>query len=135
MTAYLAPEGHWTLGWGRGRGVSEHESCTQAMADQMLEQDLDEFEKIVSDCICVQLTENQFSAFVSFVFNVGVGSKGIKDGFKLLKSGEPSTMLKLVNEGDFKAAAEEFPKWDKVNGVHCPGVLRRRMAEQSLFLK
>lgn len=134
LTAYRGIDDRWTMGWGRARGISEGDQCTQAIADQWLEEDIAECERLVLNCIYVQLTDNQLSALVSFVFNVGLGYKGIKDGFFTLVSGSPSTMLKYLRLGDFARVAEEFPKWDKVGGQPCDGIYRRRMAEQMLFL-
>ena len=135
LVAYQDSGGRWTLGWGRARGVKKNDTCTQEQADAWFLEDLAEFEMLVLACIPVHLTDNQFSALVSFVFNVGLGYKGIKDGFKVLMSGEPSTMLTCLVASDFAGAAAEFPRWDKVSGIPSTGVLRRRMAEQALFLK
>ena len=135
LTAYRGKDGIWTIGWGRARGVKEGDTCIQAQADQWFLEDLAEFERLVLACIPVNLTDNQLSALVSFVFNVGLGYKGIKDGFKVLMSGEPSTMLKCLVASNFADAGAEFPRWDKVSGVPCAGILRRRLAEQALFLK
>lgn len=126
----------WTIGWGRTRGVREGDTCTQDQADTWFLEDLAEFELLVSNCVGDDtLSPNQFSAIVMFCYNVGLGYPGQKDGFKVLKSGEPSTMLKRIRVRDFAGAAAEFPKWDHVGGAECAGILRRRMAEQALFLK
>ena len=65
---------------------------------------------------------NQFDALVSFTFNVGVGAEG------------HSTMAKLINARNFAGAAAQFPLWDHVDGLPNAGLLRRRQAEQALFL-
>lgn len=59
---------------------------------------------------------------VSFVFNVGEGQ------FKR------STMLRLLNQGKYDAAANEFPKWKFDNGKMIQGLLNRRLEEQKIFL-
>jgi lysozyme len=67
------------------------------------------------------LNQNQWDALVSFVYNVGAGNF------------ISSTMLKLLNQGDYKGAAGEFPKWVHTNGQINPGLVRRRAAERALF--
>lgn len=82
-----------------------------------------------------RLTDNQLSAVVSFCYNVGFGVRGRKDGFRVLKNGQPSTMLKRLQEGDFEGAGAEFLKWNRVAGVVSAGIRRRRLAEQALFFR
>lgn len=137
LTAYQDSGGVWTLGWGRARNINEGDTCTQEQADAWLLEDIADFEGLVINCIGLKicLTNNQFSALVSFCFNVGLGYKGQKDGFQVLKSGQPSTILRCIRAADFIDAASEFPKWDKINGVPSAGILRRRLAEQALFVK
>src|ERR1035437_5044067 len=136
LAAYRDVTGKLTIGWGRSRGVSEGDTCTQDQADAWLAEDLAFFELAVLACVGVgkvTLTDNHLSALISFCFNVGLGYKGVKDGFKTLKSGEPSTMLECLLKREFEWAAAEFPKWSKAGGVECAGILRRRLAEQKLF--
>ena len=68
------------------------------------------------------LSQNEFDALVSFVFNVGVGNY------------DSSTLKKKLKAGDKAGAAEEFLKWDHVHGEVMPGLARRRAAERALFL-
>lgn len=125
----------WTIGWGHTQGVKEGDKWSQAQADQQLMQDIAEMERIVLSCIFMQLNDNQVSALVSFTFNVGLGYKGIKDGLISLVCGRQSSLLKYIRQGNFEMAALEFPKWDKVDGLPSRGILRRRLAEQALFVK
>ncbi len=137
LTAQWDPLGKvWFLGWGRSRGISEGQTCTQDQADAWLAEDVADFETYVANCVPGDtMSPNQFSAVVSFAYNVGLGQKGAKDGFMVLASGEPSTMRKCLLVADYPGAAAEFPKWDKARGVIVDGLLRRRLAEQALFLK
>jgi lysozyme len=68
------------------------------------------------------------------VFNVGPGRAGVKDGFVTLKNGNRSTMLTRLNEGNYSAVADEFPKWNLVSGQVSRGIVRRRESERDLFL-
>jgi lysozyme len=135
LVAYRGIDDKWTIGWGRSRNVKEGDVCSQEQADQWLEEDLADFERMILLCISPQITDNQLSALVSFTYNVGLGYKGIKDGFKVLKSGEPSSLLKYLRLLRWEMAAAEFPKWDKCGGIVVDGLLRRRMAEKALFEK
>ena len=141
LSAYQDSTGIWTLGWGRARDIQPGEACSQAQADAWLMSDLDDFEAIVLKAVSTPehganvMNDNQLGAVTSFVFNVGLGKEGVKDGFLCLKSGGISTLLRLLREQDWEGAALEFPKWSKAGGLPVPGLLRRRLAEQVLFLK
>lgn len=139
LEAYLDPVGIWTIGWGHigGRYAFEGSKITKAQAESLFRDDLSEAEEIVLDCVTVDLTQSQFDALVSFVFNVGPGGPK-KDGFARLKNGKPSTLRRLLNAGDYIGASEEFGKW--VHGtkdgkkVRLPGLVKRRAEEGALFL-
>jgi len=123
LTAYKCPAGVWTIGYGHTQNVKQGMSITQAQADTYLKQDVVSFEKSVTNEVKVALSSNQFSALVSFTFNVGTGS---------LRS---STLLKKLNQGDYKGAADEFPRWNKGGGKVLPGLVTRRNKEKALFQK
>jgi lysozyme len=126
-TAYLCPAGVWTVGYGttriNGKSVKEHTKITTQEADDLLEQDLKRFEDGIKKLVSVELTQNQFDALVSFVYNLGIGSL------------QKSTLLKKLNAGHFEEAANEFLKWDKADGKKLSGLTRRRTAERELFLR
>jgi lysozyme len=124
LNAYDDQSGVWTIGYGHIEGVSPGMSITQAEAENWLREDLEKFESYVEDAVQVELNDSQFSALVCFCFNVGAGA----DGFG------GSTLLKRLNTGDYQAAADQFPVWNKVNGSPWLGLTRRRLAERSLFL-
>ncbi|MBV8645110.1 MAG: lysozyme [Candidatus Eremiobacteraeota bacterium] len=114
----------WTIGYGHtGPDVHPGLTWTQAQADAALKRDLERFEKGVNDSISRALNSNQFSALVSFTYNVGIGAL------------RESTLLKLVNAGDFTGAADQFGKWVNGGNGPLPGLVRRRTAERALFLK
>lgn len=102
-------------------------------AQARLVEDMTTAGDIVDRAVTAPLSQNQFDALCDFVFNVGPGKKGVKDGFVVLKSGEPSTMLRRLNASDYAGAAAEFPKWTKASGKVMPGLVTRRAAERALF--
>ena len=97
-------------------------NITQAESDAFFERDTATARNAVADRVNVPLTENQRAALASLVFNIGTGAFGT------------STLLRKLNVGDYKAAADQFLVWKKVNGVDSPALLARRERERSLFL-
>lgn len=124
LEAYDDGAGVWTIGYGHTRGVFEGMTITQAQAEDFLQKDLEKFESYVLDAVSVKLTDDQFSALVCFCFNVGPGKEGFGG----------STLLKLLNAGDYQGAANQFVRWNKVDGKPWLGLTRRRLAERALFL-
>jgi lysozyme len=95
---------------------------TAQQAETFLKQDLQEAESAVNQLVKVALNENQFSALVSFVFNLGGGALG------------ESTLLRQLNAGHYLEAANQFLRWTYAGGQQLPGLVRRREAERQLFL-
>ena len=122
LTAYQDAVGVWTIGYGTTRNVRRGMRISRDQAEAFLQEDLVRFEKAVSDAVKVPINDNQFSALVSFTYNVGSGA---------LRS---STLLKKLNRGDINGAANEFPRWNKAGGRVLAGLTRRRNAERALFL-
>ncbi len=133
-TPYLCPAGIWTIGYGRTQGVYKNTPrITVEKALSYLKADVADAEFIVKKHVTVPLNINQFSALVSFVYNVGAGREGQKDGFVTLRNGEPSSLLKCLNRKDYDAAAFQFTRWIYGGGEKLPGLVARREAEQKLF--
>lgn len=82
----------------------------------------------------LKLSQGQFDALVDLTFNVGPGDKGGKDGALMQASGEPSTLIRLITEGNTQGAAGEFMSWVKVNGQISQGLVTRRKRDQAFFL-
>ncbi|WP_370584683.1 lysozyme [Oculatella sp. LEGE 06141] len=122
--AYRDPVGVWTIGYGHtGADVRAGQVITRAEGEALLRQDLRRFENHVRRLVKVPLSSNQFSALVSFTYNVGQGALA------------GSTLLRLLNRSDYRGAADQFPRWNKAGGRVLAGLVRRRSAERALFLK
>ncbi len=120
---YLCPAKVWTIGYGHTGGVTKlTPPITKSEAEQILRDDLCEYEYLVKSLVLVPLNENQFSALVSLVFNVGVTPL-------------THTMGKLLNKNDYLGAAQQFERWCHVRSTVVFGLVRRRAAEKDLFLK
>lgn len=127
LKAYQDSVGIWTIGYGHTSmagppDVKPGMTITTAEAEEILKRDLGIFEKGVDDAVTVSVNSNQFSALVSFAFNVGLSA--LRD----------STLLRKLNSGDYSGAADEFPRWVYADGTQLPGLVRRRNAERALFL-
>lgn len=120
--AYICPGGKWTIGYGHTQGVKSGDRVSREQAEQMLQDDLTEFELGVANCVEVPLNQNQFDALVSFAYNLGVNA--LKD----------STLLKRLNAGYYAIAANQFDRWVYANGEKLPGLVTRREVEKKLFL-
>lgn len=137
LDPYIDPVGIWTIGWGHAifignaalRGKENRaraqalypNGLTKAECEMLLRSDLHDVCRDVSALVEVTLTDNQFAALVSFTFNLGSGNLGI------------STLLRLLNEGDYIGAAGQFGRWNKGGGKVLPGLVKRRAAEAKLF--
>ncbi len=124
LDAYLDSAGIPTIGWGHTAGVRLGDRWTQAQADAWLLEDVQTVVAAINrDCRLESLTQDEFDALVDFGFNVGIHAL------------EHSTLWRKLMAGDLAGAAAEFPKWDMAAGKHLAGLLRRRDAEESLFLE
>jgi lysozyme len=121
LVAYRNKHDVWTIGYGRTAGVYDGMTCTQAQAEQWLIEDAAWAEGVVNKLVQRTVTQGEFDAMVDFTFNLGSGNF------------QHSTLLQLVDAGNFEAAAHEFQKWDKCGGVVVAGLLRRRLAEEAEF--
>jgi lysozyme len=122
----------WTCGWGETRGVTPDTWWTQGEADRRLAESIADVEILVSKYVTHELTQGQFDAFVSIIFNVGPGNQW-KDGICRLKDGRPSTLLRKFNAGDIGGCEDEWEKWISPGSNVSTGLLRRRQAELALF--
>ncbi len=122
LEAYKCPAGVWTIGYGHIKGVSEGMTITEAQAEEMLQSELIEYEGYINDLVEVELNQNQFDAMVSWVYNLGGGN---------LRS---STLLKVLNAGDYAGVPAQMLRWNKAGGKVLEGLTRRRQAEADLFV-
>ena len=121
LNAYKCPAGVWTIGYGHIKGVSEGMSITQEQAEQMLLDELKEYENYINELVTVNLSQNQFDALVSRVYNLGPANL------------QSSTLLKVLNSGDYSGVPAQIERWNKAGGKVLEGLIRRREAESALF--
>lgn len=121
LAAYSCPAGIPTIGYGSTESVKLGMQITKLEAEDRLRRDVGTAEKAIARLVKTKLSQGQFDALVSFIYNVGVGNFG------------KSTLLRLLNSGDISGAAAQFPRWNKAAGRELPGLVARRRDEQVLF--
>ena len=121
LEAYKDTGGVWTIGYGHIKNVKQGDKITKEEAEKLYAQDFVEHIKPLNN-VKVSLSKNEKIALASFIYNVG--SNAFKN----------STLLKKLNNGDKKGAAEEFDKWIYDNGKIQKGLVNRRKKEKNLFL-
>jgi lysozyme len=136
LTAYPDPKtggAPWTVGYGAtGPGIQKGTVWTRERAEARFEDDVAERERIVWLHVKVPLTQGQFDALLSIIYNVGAGSP-TRDGIIRLRSGKPSTLLRKLNAGDYAGAREEFFKWVSPGSNVERGLKIRRREEVENF--
>lgn len=119
--AYMDTGNVPTIGYGTTKGVKIGQTITREQAEAFLVRDVASAEATVTKSVSVKLTQDQFDALVSFVYNVGSGN------FR------SSTLLSLLNQHQYGAVATQLLRWNKDNGRVIDGLTRRRKAEGDLF--
>lgn len=126
--AYRDEGGKPTIGYGHllQEGEEFPNGISKDEALELLAQDLETAETPIKRKVTVNLTQYQFDALTSLVFNIGGGN--FKD----------STLSRLLNHGNYNRAADQFLLWNnrRDNGVLVPsaGLTNRRKLERNLFL-
>ena len=128
LMAYDDGVGVWTIGFGttiypNGIKVKKGDVCTEAQAKAYMAHDLKKFELAINNAVNVSLNQNQFDALVSLAYNIGTGAFS------------ESTLVKKLNAGDYRGAANQFDVWVNAGGKRMQGLVNRRTKEKALFLK
>lgn len=125
LTVYIDLAGIPTVGFGHrllpNDNLKVGDIITQDQADRLLQQDLQKFINGTDNLVQTNINDNQFSALVSFAYNLGLGTLS------------RSTLLNDINTNALGQASGEFLKWNHINGIVNFGLTRRRLAEQALF--
>ena len=127
LVAYDDGVGVWTIGFGttiypNGIKVKKGDTCTEAQAKSYMAHDLKKFEQAVNGAVNIPLNQNQFDALVSLAYNIGTGAFN------------KSTLVKKLNAGDIRGAADQFDVWINAGGKRMQGLVNRRAREKALYL-
>jgi GH24 family phage-related lysozyme (muramidase) len=127
---YNDPAGHCTIGYGHlvhlgncdgSEPADLRKGITRKRARELLRNDAASAEAAINDAVQVPLSQEQFDALVSFVFNVGTGAFG------------KSTLLRRLNKGRYQDVPGQLDRWVKAGGKTLEGLVRRRKEEGELF--
>lgn len=124
LRAYRDVAGLLTIGIGHlvRRNEIFPEEITIELAKELLHGDLLMAGAAIMRLITVPLTDNQYSALLSFCFNIGSGAL------------QASTLRSMLNREEYMDAADQFPRWCFAGGRKIRGLYLRRLREQALFL-
>lgn len=116
----------YSIGYGsgtypNGTRVQAGDVISQAEGEEMLKHLLDYYIKEVSSIVTVELNRHQLGALVSLAYNIGIGAF------------ERSTLVRLLNQGNYTGAANEFQRWVYAGGSRNSGLASRRLRERKLF--
>jgi len=120
-SAYQDSVGVWTIGFGHTKGVEEGQTCSIEDAESMLADEMDEYEGYINDMVRVDLQQHEFDSLVAWVYNLGPTNLN------------ESTMLKVLNGGQFDRVPDEMNRWTRAGGEILEGLVRRRQAESLMF--
>ena len=121
LESYQDSVGVWTIGFGHIKDVKEGDKLNQDEAENLLKEEMPEYEGYINSMIEVPLDQCQFDALVCWVYNLGPNN---------LKE---STLLRILNEGDYGGVPEQIKRWNKAGGEVLAGLVKRREAEANLF--
>jgi lysozyme len=127
LSAYKCSAGVVTIGIGTtkidGKSIKMGDTCTTEQAYEYLEIFIkDEIYPTIAKYVSVQLTQNQFDALCSLIYNIGTPQF------------ITSTLLKMLNINNFVGAADQFLRWNKARGKVDKGLVNRRATERQLFI-
>jgi len=112
-----------TIGYGHTHTARMGQVITKARAEELLRMDVKWVEGVLNSLVEVPLNQNQYDALGSLVYNIG--------GTAFANS----TLLRVLNGGDYSGAADQLLRWDKQKGRTLRGLTIRRQKERALFLK
>lgn len=125
---YLCSANKATIGYGstfykdgtkvtlKDKPITEAEATSLLM--HLLEQKFN-----INILIKVPISQNQFDSLTSFAYNIGYPAFS------------NSTLLRMLNQKDYKGASEQFARWKYADGKESKGLINRRAREKALFLR
>lgn len=108
-----------TFGFGTTDGVKIGDKTDPVSAVQLAFRDITKFEGAVKECVKVPLSQNEYDAWISFTYNIGVSA--------FCKS----TAVRLLNESKYREACDQIPRWVYVKGNKVQGLVNRRQKEHA----
>lgn len=116
------PGDKWTYGFGTTDGVKPGDTITPTKALERKLRDVQAFEGAIKQCVTVPLKQSEYDAYVSLSYNIGSNA--------FCKS----TLVKMLNSGDYIGACTQILRWDKFKGETVRGLSIRRKKEHALCI-
>ena len=111
------PGDKWTYGFGTTDNVKKGDAITPPKALERKLADIEKFEKALKQCVTVPLHQHEYDAYISLSYNIG------STAFCT------STLVEMLNKGEYAKACEQILRWDKFKGTAVKGLTIRRQAE------
>jgi lysozyme len=116
------PGDKWTNGFGTTENVKPGDKTTPPKALERKLRDVQTFEGAIKQCVNVPMTQTEYDAYVSLAYNIG--SQAFCS----------STLVKLLNAGNYSAACDQILRWDRFKGQPVRGLTLRRQREHALCI-
>lgn len=120
--AYKDPVGIPTICFGYIQGVEMGDFKSLPECKELLSKETKKYADAVYKSVKIKLSHQEYIAYTSFTYNVGIGNFN------------KSTLLKLVNKGKRKEACEQLTRWVYAKGIKLKGLINRRKQERELCL-
>jgi lysozyme len=108
-----------TMGFGTTEGVKMGDRTTPVKAVQRALQDVSKYEGAVKKCVKVPLHQAEYDVYVDLAYNIGTGAFC------------GSTLVKLLNQEQYREACEQVLRWDKFKGQPLRGLTLRRQRDHA----
>lgn len=109
-----------TIGFGTTDGVKMGDRTDPVQALTRKLADVQRFEGALRQCVRVPLHQHEYDAFLSLAYNIGPGAFC------------GSTLVRLLNAGQYREACDQILRWTKFKGEDLPGLVKRRSQERDL---
>jgi lysozyme len=117
-TAYIPIPGDVpTIGFGTTHGVKMGDTIDPVKALQRKISDISKFEGALKQCVKVPLHQREYDSYLSLAYNIGPTAFC------------NSTLVRLLNQGQYEEACKQILRWDRAGGRVVPGLTNRRQAE------
>lgn len=122
-TAYVPVPGDVpTIGIGTTDGVKMGDKITPPQAIQRAARDVSKFEGAIKRCVKVPLAQHEYDSFTLLSYNIG------ESAFC------SSTLVKILNTGDYAGACKQILRWNQFQGQVLPGLVKRREGEYKMCM-
>jgi lysozyme len=121
---YIPVEGDVaTIGFGTTSGVRPGDTIDPVTALSRKLEDVQRFEGAIKRCVTVPLHQQEYDAYLSLSYNIGANAFC------------SSTLVKLLNAGDYAGACGQILRWNKFKGRELRGLTLRREREYLMCIQ